>query len=244
MSDGRPGRRQHEAAELARIARFLTETLDTVVGGRVVESVCALFEAPGAGLRLREDEATLVLAAATGHGPYMPIGHRAPTDFGIYRKIIEAGRPLRVPDLFEEPAFNLSDELRMRMRGSRIRALLAVPLRVQDRITGVLSIAADVGRVFDVADLAALALENCRNHAEVVRRGHEGEELARVAGLVSESLDLSTVAERIVTGVLGLLAVDSSALRLTSCPTRSSTTAHRAPCAWRARPGTTTCGSR
>src|SRR6185436_19392796 len=107
-----------------------------------------------------------------------------------------------------------------RMRGSRVRSLLAVPLRVQARITGVRSIAADVGRVFaaeDVAllqafgDQAALALENSRNHAEVVRRGQELEALGRVAALVSETLDLATVGERI-TG--GLLAVESSALRL------------------------------
>ena len=222
MSPGRRGRR--EAEELARIARFLTETLDVAtVGRRVVESVCALFEVPAAGLRLRESDDTLVLVAATGEGPYMSVGHRAPTDFGIYRVMLETGRPLRVPDLFDDPAFTLTDELRQRMRGSGVRSLLAAPLRVQTRITGVLSIAAEAGRVFSddeaallqaFADQAALALENSRNHAEVVRRGQEAAELARVARLVSETLDLATVGERIVSGVLGLLGVESSALRL------------------------------
>ena len=85
-------RPRRETAELARIARFLTETLDiTTVGRRVVDSVCKLFEVPGAGLRLREADGALVLVAAAGDGPYMPIGHRAPTDFGIYRLIIESG---------------------------------------------------------------------------------------------------------------------------------------------------------
>ena len=220
----RPARPRREAAELARIARFLTETLDTAtVGRRVVESVCALFEVPGAGLRLREGDDALVLVATIGDGPYMTIGHRAPTDFGIYRVIIDSGQPLRVPDLFDEPAFTLTDELRQRMRGSGIRSLLAVPLRVRERITGVLSITDEVGREFaddDVAllqafaDQAALALENSRNHAEIVRRGQEAEELARIAGLVSETLDLATVGERIAAGVLGLLGVESSALRL------------------------------
>jgi len=220
----RTARPRRETAELARIARFLTETLDiTTVGRRVVDSVCGLFEVPGAGLRLREADDVLVLVAAAGDGPYMPIGHRAPADFGIYRLVVESGQPLRVPDLLDEPAFNLTDDLRQRMQGSRVRSLLAVPLRVQARITGVLSIAADVGRVFsaeDVAllqafgDQAALALENSRNHAEVVRRGQELEALGRVAALVSETLDLATVGERITGGVLGLLAVESSALRL------------------------------
>ena len=98
-----------------------------------------------------------------------------------------------------------------------------MPLRVQERITGVLTIAAVTGRVFvedevallqAFADQAALALENSRSHAEVVRRQQEAEELARVARLVSEALDLATVGERIAEGVLGLLGVHSSALRL------------------------------
>ena len=215
---------RREAQELARVARFLTETLDvTTVGRRVVESVCALFEVPCAGLRLRDDDDALVLVATEGDGPYMEIGHRAPMDFGIYRAVVDSGHALRVPDLLEEPAFTLTDDLRQRMRGSRIRALLAVPLRSQARIIGVLSLAADVGRAFGddevtllqaFADQAAVALENSRNHAEVVRRRHEAEELARVAALVSETLDLATVGERIVGGVLGLLGVESSALRL------------------------------
>ena len=84
----RSARPRREAEELARIARFLTETLDVAtVGRRVVESVCGLFEVPAAGLRLREADDLLVLVAAAGEGPYMPIGHRAPTDFGIYRRL-------------------------------------------------------------------------------------------------------------------------------------------------------------
>jgi signal transduction histidine kinase/ActR/RegA family two-component response regulator len=47
---------------------------------------------------------------------------------------------------------------------------------------------------------------------EAARR--EAEELARVARLVSETLDLATVGERITEGVLGLLGVYSSAIRL------------------------------
>src|SRR5262249_35554471 len=72
----------------------------------------------------------------------------------------------------------------------------------------------DVALLQAFADQAALALETARSHAEVVQRQHEAEALARVAGLVSESQDLETVAQRIVGGVLDLLHVGSSALRL------------------------------
>ncbi len=218
-------RQRREAVELARIARFLTATLDiATVSQRVVESVRELFEVSGAGLRLREPDGSLVLVAASARDvPYMPVGHRAPPDFTFYPLVVDSGRPLQIPDLLDQPALVIDAALLPRLRDSHARALLAVPLRVRERITGVLTIAAATGRVFGedevallqaFADQAALALENSRSHAEVVRRQQEAEELARVARLVSETLDLVTVGERITEGVLGLLGVHSSALRL------------------------------
>jgi signal transduction histidine kinase/ActR/RegA family two-component response regulator len=221
-----PGVRQRrEAEELARIARFLTATLDiATVSQRVVESVRRLFEVPGAGLRLREPDGSLVLVAASASDvPYMPVGHRAPPDYTFYPLVVDSGRPLQTPDLLAEPALVIDAASLERVRDSHARALLAVPLRVQERITGVLTIAAATGRVFvedevallqAFADQAALALENSRSHAEVIRRQQEAEELARVARLISETLDLTTVGERIAEGVLELLGVHSSALRL------------------------------
>jgi signal transduction histidine kinase len=225
MTEPDPASGRREAQELARIARFLTETLDVAtVGNRVVESVRALFEVPAAGLRLREADGSLVQVAIAGiDSPYLPAGQRAPAGAEFYRDLMGTGRPLRIADLLDDDAPPLDDDVRKRVERSHVRSLLAVPLRVQDRITGVLSIAGIAGRVFsddEVALLeafaaqAALALENSRSHAEVVRRQQESEELARVAALVSETLDLATVGERIAEGVVGLLGVDSSALRL------------------------------
>jgi len=50
--------------------------------------------------------------------------------------------------------------------------------------------------------------------AELARQRHESAELARVARLISETLDLTTVGQRIAESVLGLLEVHSSAIRL------------------------------
>jgi signal transduction histidine kinase/putative methionine-R-sulfoxide reductase with GAF domain/ActR/RegA family two-component response regulator len=225
LAEAAGDRRRREAEALAHSARFLTETLDVeTVGRRIVQSVCGLFEVSAAGLRLREPDGSLVLVAASdGDGPYMPIGHVAPPGFGFYGRIVDSGRPLRLPDMLAAPATVLDADVLRRLRGSRQRSLLAVPLRVQERITGVLSIAAATGRVFSddevrllqaFADQAALALENSRSHAEVLQRRREAEELARVSGLVSETLDLASVGERIADAVLRLLDVNSSAIRL------------------------------
>ncbi len=51
-------------------------------------------------------------------------------------------------------------------------------------------------------------------HAEIVRQQRQAEELARIARLVNETLDLTTVSERIAESVLGLLRAHSSAIRL------------------------------
>src|SRR5438094_8908961 len=70
-------------------------------------------------------------------------------------------------------------------------------------------------------------------HAEIVRQQRQAEELARIARLVNETLDLTTVSERIAESVLGLLRVHSSAIRLLSPTARS----RRSPSA--AAPGNT-----
>ncbi len=56
--------------------------------------------------------------------------------------------------------------------------------------------------------------ERAAMEAELARQRHESAELARVARLISETLDLTTVGQRIAESVLGLLEVHSSAIRL------------------------------
>jgi signal transduction histidine kinase/CheY-like chemotaxis protein len=219
------GTPRRETEALARSARFLTETLDVeTVGRRIVESVCALFDAPSAGLRLREpDDALVLVASSSPDGPYMPVGHRVPAGASIYAPVITTGQPLRVPDLLADRRIGLSETTVEKIRRSGERSLLAVPLLGREAIVGVLSITGRVGREFSGGEVtllqvfagqAALAVENARSHAEALRRRHEAEELARIARLVNESLDPATVGERIAEGVLGLLGVHSSALRL------------------------------
>ncbi|HET7875990.1 MAG TPA: GAF domain-containing protein, partial [Methylomirabilota bacterium] len=64
------------------------------------------------------------------------------------------------------------------------------------------------------ADQAALALENARLYAEATRRQREAEELARVARMLTGSLDMADLGQRIVDSVLPLFAVSSARLCL------------------------------
>ena len=65
-----------------------------------------------------------------------------------------------------------------------------------------------------LAEQMALVLENARLEAALARQRQESEELARVARLVSERLDVAAAGQRIADSVLGLLGVHSSAIRL------------------------------
>ena len=171
-------RRRVEAEELARIARTLTETLDTTqVGERIVESVRQLFRARSAGLRLLEPDGSLraIVWGDPAHAHAGP-GHVLPPGHGISGRVIAEGRPVASTDVVTDPSIVLSPDMRDWMVTSGERALLAVPLLVKGNVIGVLSVADETGRVYDAsevaflqtcADQAAIALENARLYGEL-----------------------------------------------------------------------------
>ena len=201
-------RRQHEAETLARLAQTLTESLDMGdVGRRTVESVLPVFGVRSARLRLIQPDGSLVTvarsAAASGHS--VP-GNVVPAGTGISGRAIADGRPVRTPNVLDDPGIVLAPHMRAHAMASGEQAMLAVPLRVKGRIIGSLSVGDREGRVFldadaallqGFADQAALALENARLYGEAERRRREAELLALLARSVNESLDLDVVLQRI-----------------------------------------------
>ncbi|MGH7313350.1 MAG: GAF domain-containing protein, partial [Candidatus Rokuibacteriota bacterium] len=65
-----------------------------------------------------------------------------------------------------------------------------------------------------ISDQAAMFMENARLYSEATRRRREAEELARLARMLTESLDAADVGERIVESALVLLGGSFSILRL------------------------------
>jgi signal transduction histidine kinase/CheY-like chemotaxis protein len=164
--------RRREAEELARVARVLTETLDvTTVGDRIVASVLSLFGAQSSILRLRQSDGSLVAMAVGGPArDYYEPGHVIPAGWGVVGRAAAEGRPV-FRDVQDETDFEVPEDMRRRIEGSRIRTILAVPLRVHDEVVGVLSVGNESIRTFSpsevtviqaFADQAALALENAR----------------------------------------------------------------------------------
>ncbi|MGH7278331.1 MAG: GAF domain-containing protein, partial [Candidatus Rokuibacteriota bacterium] len=220
-------RRQAERmTALADLGRLLSETLDPEkVGQRVADAICTLLEARSSAL-YRLDAATGSLVALTvSHevGQSFPWTRELPSDNGIAWLAVRERRPVATRDVLADPRVQYVPEIRARIAQATARAVLGVPLLVQDRLFGVLAVGDETGRVFDdgqirlaqaFADQAAVALENARLFHEEDRRRREAEELAHVARTLTESLDVAAVGERVVQSVLTLFSVQSSGLRL------------------------------
>jgi signal transduction histidine kinase/CheY-like chemotaxis protein len=72
----------------------------------------------------------------------------------------------------------------------------------------------EIRLVEGISDQAAMFIENARLYSEATRRRREAEELARLARMLTESLDAADVGERIVESALVLLDGAFSVLRL------------------------------
>lgn len=211
---------------LADVGRLLSETLDPeMVGRRVVEAICALLAARAAALYRLDQETgrleVIQLSRDTDQSFYWTRVLGA--GFGLAGLAVLERRPLVSSDVLRDPRLTYSEEMRARIGQSECRALISVPLEVKDRMFGALAVGDSTGRVFgegDVrlaqafADQAALALENARLFAEGDRRRREAEALARIAAMLTESLDLHQVAERIVQTVTELFSAPVANLRL------------------------------
>ena len=208
---------------LADLGRVLSETLDSdVVGQRVADSVCTLLGAKSSALYRMADDGRLIALTVSRGSTFEWTRVLAP---GMGLAGLAAGdrRTYAAPDVLAEPRVRYDDRVRAILSASDDRALMGVPLLVRGRVFGALALADRTGRVFDAedrrlaeafADQAALALENARLYAETTRRQREAEELARLSGTLTESLDVNAVAARIAESVLTLFSAQSSGLRL------------------------------
>jgi GAF domain-containing protein/CheY-like chemotaxis protein len=219
-------RQARRMSALADLGRLLSETLDLdLVAERIAYSVRQLLGAHSSSLYRIEPGSEALVAfvvsgeagVAIGRDTVFPRGH-AVVGLAVQERV-----PIATPNLLSDPRFVFTDEIRAMIERIGNRSVLAVPLRIGERVIGALGVGDHVGRYFDddeirlaeaFADQAALALENARLYSEATRRRLEAEELARLARTLTESLDPRDVGQRIVESVLGLFQVRSSVLRL------------------------------
>jgi len=207
-------------ATLVEMTRRLTRGLDlaTVLGS--IAGAAALLFRGEAGFRLVEGDFLVRFGATEGALGAMA-RERIRLGEAFSGQVALTGEAAVSKDTSADPR-QLADHQAL-LEPKRAGALMCVPIRLGDRILGTLNVYRERGFQFDdealrlatsFADQAAIAIENARLYTEGARRRREAEELAQVARLLTESLDIATVGRRVVESVLPLFRAASSALYL------------------------------
>jgi GAF domain-containing protein/ActR/RegA family two-component response regulator len=219
-------RRRGTAEALAELSRLSSETLDLgTVARRVVESVRTLLGARESSLyRLVPDTGALAaLALLDEREQATEPGADVPRGIGVVGLAVRERRPMATSNFADDPRIQHDPAVLGRLDGVANRAVLALPLRLKDRVIGALAVGDRAGRVFldgeirlaqAFADQAALVLESAQLFDDAARRRHEVEVLAEVVGQINSSLDLATILSRIVDGACELTGADGAQIAL------------------------------
>ncbi len=188
-------RRAEEFRAISEVGRHITSIMavDELLGqiAHLLKETLGYYIV-GIGL-IREDE--LIFRAGTGavwedpdfQPPRLKVGQE-----GITGWVAQSGEPLLVSDVSQESRFWTLPQ------ASEIRSELAVPLKTQERIIGVLHVQSDRLNAFDENDLAVLqslanqatvAIQNARLFRDTARQVRELHALADASRIISSKLD-------------------------------------------------------
>ena len=200
---------RRDAAALSAVGRALVQSLDGAsVGRHIAEGIRTLLGGTVSVLwELDPVSGRLVAVAASGASGVFSPGTAIPGDELVAGLAVREGAPVSTPDVLADPRVVVSAETRAMVERAGHGAVLAVPLTIGGRVTGVLAVGdvtgrtfgpEEIGRLQDFANQAAIALENARLFAlETARRAHL-EALAAVQRDLSAELDLDRLLSLII----------------------------------------------
>jgi signal transduction histidine kinase len=211
-------RRRKTAETLAELDAVLAGSLDLgVVAEGIVRGARALLDARMASVyRLDTATSKFELLAADGENrDHAPV--TVPLGGGIASQAVAQRAILASPDVLGDPRITVTPEMRARVENVGAPAMVAAPLRVADQVIGVLCIHDARGRLFTTdetrvlrtfASQAALALENARLYDDAQARAASMIRLGEFSRLISSSLDLREVLDRVAGAARELLDGD------------------------------------
>src|SRR5207244_6104675 len=193
---------------MRRVAREIARTLDADMVGAYLADIGRNVLRPIAGYHVPPD-----LYESFVEHPIPIVGHPG------LDEAWRACRPLTSDDVANDPRIDRATVDRfphqsllfvpMIVKGAPIGGFFAVWWRERRRFTP-----DEMRLVSGSSEQAAVLMENARLYSEATRRRREAEELARLARMLTESLDAADVGKRIVESSLGLLGGAFSVLRL------------------------------
>jgi PAS domain S-box-containing protein len=217
--------RLRETETLLTISQALSSTLDpTETMRRVGREIARTLGADMVGAYLADPEQRFLSPIA---------GYRVPQE--LYQRFLRFPIPIQGHPAMEEAwrrrrsvwTSDAPNDVRVHRESFERfphQSLLFVPMIVKGRpIGGFFAVwwterrqftPEEIRLVEGISDQAAMFIENARLYSEATRRRREAEELARLARMLTESLDAADVGERIVESALALLDGTFSILRL------------------------------
>ncbi len=184
---------------------------------RIAESLRALLGVQVAALYRLEPASENLVGLAVTPGESFGQNLVLPQGTGVAGLAVRERRPVVTPDLLADPRVAYAPEMRTLLEHAPFRAFLAVPLIVQDRVIGALTVGDRAGREFDgedirlaqtFADQAALALENARLFEETRERLRESETLREVSQVLSRNLPTDEAMRRVARAVARAFQAD------------------------------------
>ena len=201
--------RRETAEHLADVGRQISQSLDPHdVAQRIAESVRALLGVPVAVVyRLEPASGHLVaIGLVDAVGRTFAEQLTFPVGTGGVGRAVRERRVVTSLNVLEDPEIILTPDLRSGVEQAGYRAVLALPLQVQDTIIGALAVGDRAGRVFApeeielvraFANQAAIALENARLYE---RAQQAYDELSRVQAELLQTQKMEAIG-RLAAGV-------------------------------------------
>ncbi|MBI4608847.1 MAG: GAF domain-containing protein [Candidatus Rokubacteria bacterium] len=213
-------RRRREAEVLSDIARSLNASLDLgTVLQRVTEGARELCGSDMARIALWDQGADALVFRHWVGSRYMGYDTiRIKAGKGLGGQVMLTGRPLRTDNYAEDPRIS-KDYLHVADEEGFVPEL-AVPIRIGDRVEGLVFVDNRTPRPFTdhdeailvrLADHAAIAIQNARLYEETERRRRAAESLADLGRLVSRSLDPEETAQEVVNSLRALFGAKLTA---------------------------------
>jgi signal transduction histidine kinase len=183
---------------------------------RILDAALALTRADAGSLALVDEETRLLQIPVTkGFSEQTVRNLKIGVGEGVIGWVVQNDRPYIVPDTHAEPRFIAGD--------IDVRSEMAVPMRLGDRVIGALDVNTfrpnafhedDAAVLLEFATAMAPRVQNARLFGETRQRAEALHALFEIGKLVSQTLDLNRLLERIVQHAVRIMDARIVALTL------------------------------
>jgi len=213
-------RRVAQLKAISEVGRDIASILDLdVLLHRVVNLLADVFGYYYASILMVDEETQeIVLTASAGQTGRAFEGYRLKVgEQGITGWVAGSGEPLVVNDVHKEPRYHFIEEL------ADTRSELSVPIKLKEKVIGVLDVQSDRLNAFDemhlftlftLADQMTVAIENSRLLEETRRQLARVQALADASHRMAASLNLRETLEGVALAGLEALGADRVAIYL------------------------------